>query len=200
MEKTQPPDRLIIIFYRNPVAGHVKTRLASGVGKEKALEIHIRLSTLTMQAVTSVTSAKVVFYDREILSGDFWEDHLFNKELQKGADLGERMYNAFQRMFRTGYQSIIIIGTDCPEITGPLLESAFENLQKHDAVIGPAFDGGYYLLGLKALAPELFSGIKWGSASVFDQTMLKLKLSGKSVHCLARLHDIDRPEDLPFLK
>lgn len=198
MDKAEKPNRLIIIFYRNPVPGQVKTRLAAAIGNEKALETHIRLSTLTMQAVSPVKSSKVVFYDREILSGDFWNEKLFNKELQTGSDLGERMQDAFQKMFGKGHQHLIIIGTDCPGINPDLIESAFENLQNHDAVIGPAFDGGYYLLGLKAPEPELFSDIQWGSDSVYDQTIRKLELAGKSVHRLPILHDIDRPEDLAF--
>lgn len=200
MENSQSQHRLIIIFYRNPIPGHVKTRLAAGIGAEKALEVHLKLGMQTMQVVSDVSCDKVVFYDREVVAGDYWDDRVFMKEIQKGADLGEKMADAFDRMFHDGYRNILIIGTDCPEITSELIESAFENLGNHDVVIGPAVDGGYYLLGLKAPVPELFTGVDWGSAAVFDQTIQKLTLSGQSFFCLRKLHDIDRPEDLQFLK
>ena len=200
MENSQSQHRLIIIFYRNPILGHVKTRLAAGIGSEKALEVHLKLGMRTMQVVSDVSCDKVVFYDREAVAGDYWDDRVFMKEIQKGADLGERMTDAFDRMFHDGYRNILIIGTDCPEITSELIESAFENLGNHDVVIGPAVDGGYYLLGLKAPVHELFTGVDWGSAAVFDQTIQKLSLSGQSFFCLRKLHDIDRPEDLQYIK
>jgi len=200
MENSQSQHRLIIIFYRNPIPGHVKTRLAAGIGAEKALEVHLKLGMRTMQVVSDVSCDKVVFYDREAVAGDYWDDRVFMKEIQKGADLGERMTDAFDRMFHDGYRNILIIGTDCPEITSELIESAFENLGNHDVVIGPAVDGGYYLLGLKAPVHELFTGVDWGSAAVFDQTIQKLSLSGQSFFCLRKLHDIDRPEDLQYIK
>lgn len=200
MDSYKTKDRLIIIFYRNPISGHVKTRLAAGIGNEMALEVHLKLAMRTMQVASDVSCDKVVFYDREAIAGDYWDDRVFMKEVQHGADLGEKMTHAFNQMFEVGYKTILIIGTDCPEITTELLESAFKNLETHNAVIGPASDGGYYLLGLKARAPELFSGVDWGSAQVFDQTIQKLTLSELSFFPLRVLHDIDRPEDLQYLK
>ncbi|MFZ9982131.1 MAG: TIGR04282 family arsenosugar biosynthesis glycosyltransferase [Cyclobacteriaceae bacterium] len=200
MDSYKTKDRLIIIFYRNPISGHVKTRLAAGIGNEMALEVHLKLAMRTMQVASDVSCDKVVYYDRKAIVGDYWDDRVFMKEVQHGADLGEKMTHAFNQMFEVGYKTILIIGTDCPEITTELLESAFKNLETHNAVIGPASDGGYYLLGLKARAPELFSGVDWGSAQVFDQTIQKLTLSELSFFPLRELHDIDRPEDLQYLK
>jgi rSAM/selenodomain-associated transferase 1 len=200
MESAKETRRLIIVFYRNPRKGKVKTRLAISVGEDVALKIHLHLSMHTNGMVTQVQSDKVVFYDHEIVNNDFWETASFQKCLQSGNDLGERMFEAFNWGFSQGYKEVLIIGTDCPGITPIILESAFDLLINNDAVIGPAADGGYYLLGIKKSSPDLFNGIDWGSDVVFKQTTSRLDSAGYSFSVLQELRDIDRPEDLDFLK
>ena len=196
MEKRINSKNLIIIFYRNPVKGAVKTRLAAGIGDEAALAVYKRLSEMTMKAVHPVASKKIVFYDQHILHDDIWSEDDFEKNIQAGSDLGERMAAAFRHGFEEGYERILIIGTDCPDLKTAMLEDAFKLLDTHDAVIGPAVDGGYYLLGLKRFIPEVFQDILWGSDQVFQQTIIRLKHLGQSVCLLEPLRDIDRPEDL----
>ncbi|MFZ9504752.1 MAG: TIGR04282 family arsenosugar biosynthesis glycosyltransferase, partial [Cyclobacteriaceae bacterium] len=107
-----------------------------------------------------------------------------------------RMAAAFRHGFEQGYERILIIGTDCPDLKTNMLEDAFNQLDTYDAVIGPAMDGGYYLLGLKRFISEVFQDMVWGSDQVFQQTMIRLKHLGQSVGLLEPLRDIDRPEDI----
>jgi rSAM/selenodomain-associated transferase 1 len=196
MERQINSKNLIIIFYRNPVKGAVKTRLAAGIGDEAALTVYKQLSEMTMKAVRPVASEKIVYYDQYIIHDDIWTEDDFEKNIQAGSDLGERMAAAFRHGFKQGYDRILIIGTDCPDLTTGMLEDAFNLLDTRDAVIGPAVDGGYYLLGLKRFIPEVFQDMVWGSDQVFQQTMIRLKQLGQSVCLLEPLRVIDRPEDL----
>lgn len=188
---------LIIIFYRNPVLGSVKTRLAATVGDTRALEIFNTLATYTRDVVQTVPVSKVVFYSDVIEREDLWSDSVFQKETQRGTDLGERMRNAFQWGFEEGYGNICIIGTDCLAITGEILTSAFDSLTHADAVIGPAHDGGYYLFGMQSLHPEVFRNKQWGTGSVFNDTLRDLDFLGLSYTTLPVLRDIDTADDLP---
>ena len=176
--------------------GAVKTRLAAGIGDEAALTVYKQLSEMTMKAVRPVVSKKIVYYDQYIIRDDIWTEDDFEKTIQAGSDLGERMAAAFRHGFEEGYERILIIGTDCPDLKTNILEDAFKQLDTHDAVIGPAVDGGYYLLGLKRFIPEVLQDILWGSDQVFQQTTIRLKHLGQSVCLLEPLRDIDRPEDL----
>ena len=196
MEKRINSKNLIIIFYRNPVKGTVKTRLAAGIGDEAALAVYKQLSEMTMKAVRPVASKKNVYYDQHITHDDIWSEGDFEKTVQVGFDLGERMAAAFRHGFEQGCERILIIGTDCPDLKTNMLEDAFNQLDTYDAVIGPALDGGYYLLGLKRFISEVFQDMVWGSDQVFQQTMIRLKHLGQSVGLLEPLRDIDRPEDI----
>lgn len=116
---------------------------------------------------------------------------------QGEGDLGERMSQAFKDNFRSRKKRIILVGTDCPELTLFHLKAAFSSLKTHDLVLGPARDGGYCLIGLRREAPHLFRDIQWGTEAVFAATLEKAKASGMAVHCLEILQDVDIPEDLP---
>lgn len=200
MESTKGKGQLIIVFYRNLRRGLVKTRLAKSIGMDVALEIHKRLSVHTAEVVRSVSADRIVWYDHEIVADDFWIPSDFQKSLQRGADLGERMSYAFHNAFEQGYKKVLIIGTDCPGITSGLIDSVFKLLEQNEVVIGPAVDGGYYLLGLKKFQADLFIGVEWGSSRVFENTIDKLRSDGRSYEILDELRDIDRPEDLEYLK
>lgn len=184
----------LIIFVRNPVLGKVKSRLASTIGGEKALQVYKHLLNHTKSITEKLPLAKFVYYADAVTENDIWNG--YEKKLQCGNTLGERMQMAFSELFSAGYSGICIIGSDCHAISSADIESAFEKLNQHDLVIGPAADGGYYLLGCKKNIPELFINKKWGSPAVLEATLadaVKLKLS---VYKLQMLNDIDEEKDL----
>jgi uncharacterized protein len=188
---------LLIIFYRNPKTGKVKTRLAATLGNERALEIFGRLCDHTKAITQSLPFDKIVFYTDSIDLMDIWSNATYLKALQEGEDLGDRMRNAFAAGFDTGYDSICIIGTDCFELTGELILEAFNTLRSTDAVIGPARDGGYYLLGMNEPHPELFRDKQWSTDSVLRDTLLDLQSLGLRYVKLKQLSDVDTEDDLP---
>ena len=193
-----PPDKsLLIIFYRNPRIGAVKTRLAATVGNEKALGIFMKLSLHTKNITKPLKIDKIVYYSDFIDPMDIWTRADFLKALQDGADLGERMKNAFVDGFKRGYKSICVIGTDCYELTGEIVEHAFDALNAHEAVIGPARDGGYYLLGMRRLHAEVFTNKQWSTDSVFRETIRDFETLGLNYVKLKMLRDVDREDDLP---
>lgn len=188
---------LLIIFYRNPELGKVKTRLAASIGDEKALAIYLRLSAHTRSVTEHLTLDKRLFYSDFIDQEDNWPVAQFKKDLQNGRDLGEKMKNAFASGFEMGYERIIIIGTDCFELTSEIVSQSFERLEHHDAVIGPALDGGYYLLGMKKLIPEVFRNKSWSTESVCTETMRDFDRLGLVYSLSPPLRDVDEVKDLP---
>lgn len=195
MDKTPGP--LLIIFFRNPIPGKVKTRLAATVGNQRALEIYHALSQHTSTITQYLPVARMVYYTDAIEQGDVWPDNLFKKSLQQGKDLGERMENAFNRGFDSGYAPICIIGTDCWELTGQTILEAFHALQTFDAVVGPARDGGYYLLGMNAPAKEVFRNKRWSTDTVLQETLLDFESLRLKYVKLPELSDVDTESDLP---
>lgn len=190
-------EKLLIIFYRNPELGKVKTRLAAAVGDEKALAIYLKLATHTREVALASDFDRVVYYSHHVDTEDNWQENSFHKKLQVGNDLGIRMYNAFENAFRDGYAHVCIIGTDCLELTSEILSAAFEQLKAHDAVIGPARDGGYYLLGMKQLHKDLFANKEWSTNTVAKRTIVDFQNLNLTYSQLPTLSDIDREEDLP---
>jgi uncharacterized protein len=187
---------LLIIFYRNPELGKVKTRLARTIGDEKALAIYLKLSSYTRQITEQLAIDKQVYYSEFADTEDHWPNSSYQKKVQKGSDLGDKMNNAFASAFATGYKSVCIIGTDCIELTSSMITTAFEHLLTHDAVVGPAIDGGYYLLGMNKLHPEVFNNKLWSQASVFADTILDFNNLKLSYSTLEVLSDIDDESDL----
>lgn len=188
---------LLIIFFRNPKIGKVKTRLAATMGNQRALDIYRKLSLHTKMITEGLKVDKIVFYSDAIDLMDMWPNATFLKAMQEGEYLGEKMKNAFLAGFETGYTSICIIGTDCYELTGEIITEAFEELESVDAVIGPAGDGGYYLLGMKKPHPEVFNNKKWSTETVFEETIHDFEALGLLYVRLEELNDIDTEDDLP---
>lgn len=188
--------RALIIFVRKPELGKVKTRLAATMGEEKALEVYVQLLEHTNQISNSVNADKFVFYFNKIEENDLWSSDTFVKKLQSEGDLGEKMCSAFSTLFDEGYKQVVIIGSDCPQLTTEIIEDAFDMLQQNDAVLGPANDGGYYLLGIKKLYAVLFSNIKWSTDQVLSQTLAACDIAGLSNGLLPELRDIDTEADL----
>ena len=139
----------VIIFVRNPELGKVKTRLAATVGDEEALNIYSLLLNHTMQEAGKVAANKFVFYHQQITTDDIWNGNGFYKKLQTGESLGDKMKAAFDEIFKLGYNKIMIIGSDCLQLKSAIINAGFCLLDEEDTVIGPAKDGGYYLLGMK---------------------------------------------------
>ena len=137
-----------------------------------------------------------LFYYNSISYGDGWVEQEFEKLLQADGNLGERMIEAFRTAFAAGTERVIIIGSDCFDITPEIIELAYQKLNNADVVIGPANDGGYYLIGMKKLYVDLFQEIEWSTASVFKDTVLKVKTAGCTYETLPTLIDIDTEEDL----
>ncbi len=187
-------DCLILLFTRVPELGKVKTRLAEGVGPEKALEVHSLMLQNTLMKCKKTNSDFFVFCPE--LPDSNVPSILFGAREQRGEDLGEKMKNAFDFGFKEGYKRILIIGSDCPELTISHLESAFELLKTNDLVIGPARDGGYYLLGMNKKQPSLFSTIEWSTTSVFRETFEIARKLNLSISLMPILNDIDTEDDL----
>jgi rSAM/selenodomain-associated transferase 1 len=188
---------LLIIFYRNPELGKVKTRLAKTLGDEKALAIYLKLSSHTRAITENLAIDKVIYYSNFVDTEDVWPNTTFQKKLQNGNDLGEKMHNAFADGFKNGYERICIIGTDCFELSGDIIKQAFDQLHTNEAVIGPAKDGGYYLIGMKKPIPELFKNKAWSSDTVATDTIQNFKDLSIIYTQLEVLTDIDEEKDLP---
>lgn len=185
---------LLIIFTKHPEPGKVKTRLAKDIGNEKAVEIYKMLVRHSRSITSSIKAVKQVWYAGEIPENDLWDEEIYSKKKQTGSDLGERMLNAFKEGFEDGFKNIVIIGTDIFDIQSEDIELAFSSLKKNDFVIGPASDGGYYLLGMKSLNSEVFKNKNWSTSSVFPETMNDLE--GYKVKILPQRKDVDILEDL----
>ena len=189
----------LLIFAKNPEKGKVKTRLAATIGNEAALAVYTQLLSHTVAITGNLPMDKFVFYSSRIECEDVWDDKPYFKQLQKGNDLGERMNNAFAASFKKGYDSVVIIGTDCPELDEATIMNAFACLHFNDVVIGPAEDGGYYLLGMKQLHSTLFENIRWSTPTVLAETIEICKSHNLTYTLLPTLHDVDEEKDLSHL-
>lgn len=185
---------LLIIFAKNPILGHCKTRLATGVGPENALKIYQTLLTHTAKTVKKLPCRKVVFYSKYIDKEDVWEASIFEKQVQATGGLGHRMSQAFDWGFAQGHKNIVLIGTDLIDLEALDIKDAFKALATKAVVFGPATDGGYYLIGLSRMNKDLFKNIPWSTAEVLRKSLAKLPLNNS--HLLAQKNDIDQIEDL----
>lgn len=189
-------ENVLLIFVKNPELGQVKTRLAESVGAEKALEIYQRLLAHTKRVTDGLPCSRELWYSSYINNDDHWEEENYNKKLQVGDDLGERMQYAFEQSFKKGAEKVVIVGSDCAEITTNHIRRAFRGLQTDDIVIGPSKDGGYYLLGMSAFHPSLFENKEWSTSSVYRETIAEIQQKGLTYKELPQLNDIDTKDDL----
>ena len=188
----------LIIFTRNPELGKCKTRLAKTIGDEAALHVYKHLLNHTAKVAREVPAERYVFYSENIIEDDIWDSRFFKKQLQAGCDLGERMHNAFKYLFLKGFEKVVIIGSDLLDLDKHHIQDAFQKLNEFDVVLGPAKDGGYYLLGMKKNHPIIFKNKSWGSSSVRKDTLHDLK--EVDVFLLETLNDIDTFEDAKHYK
>jgi uncharacterized protein len=193
----------LIIFTRYPEPGKTKTRLIPALGTVGAANLQREMTEYTIFQVQELQKAAAISVEVRFAGGDWqlmqnWLGLDLVYQSQGEGDLGLRMARSLFEAFQSGAEQVIIIGTDCPGVNAQILATAFENLHTFDLVLGPAIDGGYYLIGLRQLIPELFFNIEWGTAQVFQKTVdiaQKLNLSYVNLLLLA---DVDRPEDLPI--
>lgn len=195
-------NKAILVFQKNLIAGRTKTRLAATIGNEKALFVYKQLISITTNVLINLPFDKLIYYSEFIpLDIEDKEIETTAKTLvlvQYGNDLGARMLNSFSDQFKMGYSRLIIIGTDCPDLNSELLLNAFNALESHDIVIGPAADGGYYLLGMSKLYPELFEGVEWSTSEVYGQTVDIISKLGLSFSLMPVLRDLDNEDDLKY--
>jgi len=185
----------LIIFIKNPILGKVKTRLAASIGDEAALGVYNKLSEHTRAVASQVEATRFLYYDSEINFQDDWSQNLFEKKIQVTGDLGSRMSDAFETCLER-CNKVLIIGSDCPELSLAFIESAFRKLEFADVVIGPTLDGGYYLLGMKAHHDFLFADMTWSTDTVFSETENRIKKNGLLYALCPTLSDLDNIDDL----
>lgn len=196
----------IIIFVKNPELGKVKTRLAATIGPEKALAIYKYLMQHTRQITSQADADKFLFYSNKIEESDEWSSLVFNKLVQDAStDLGKKMYEAFAYLLSKGYEKVLIVGSDCLELTPEIISAAWEHLKMDSAVIGPAEDGGYYAIGFRfqgenacdiQTLEKVFLGKQWSHHAVFDDACDVLNKEQKSFSLLPTLNDVDEEEDI----
>ncbi|MCB0480112.1 MAG: TIGR04282 family arsenosugar biosynthesis glycosyltransferase [Flavobacteriales bacterium] len=187
---------LLLIFVRNCELGKVKTRLAKDIGNENALKIYQSLLVHTRDIALDVNAFRMVYYSDYIDFHDTFQNEYFLKDEQHDGDLGQKMEFSLEENFEEGYDHIICIGSDCIELSSEIINRAFEELDSHDVVIGPAKDGGYYLIGMSKLHTSLFRDKPWGTSDLLLDTILDLKKTNLSYHLLETLNDVDEVEDL----
>lgn len=187
-------EKAIIIFSKKPKLGKVKTRIATSLGDSTALEIYKELLEITFKILHPMNCKKYLFWDELPDESSSYLDQGFELRIQKGIDLGERMENAFSEVIPF-HDKVIIVGTDCPYINSNLLEQSFVCLEQSDIVIGPATDGGYYLLGKKVLNTKIFRNIKWSTDTVLTETIQTCKEQNLKFDLLMELSDIDTEAD-----
>ena len=161
------------------------------------MSIYLHLAEHTRHITQQLAVDKVVYYARQIEPDDQWPAQVYGKRVQQGNDLGERLDHAVSKAFADGYRSVVVIGTDCLELNEQILQQAFLALNENDAVIGPAKDGGYYLLGVNHHISALFQNKDWSTETVFADTVKDFETLKIPFVTLPLLSDVDREEDLP---
>jgi hypothetical protein len=193
-------DRCLLFFIKDPGKGRVKTRLASAIGDKMAVKLYKRFLLETLFTLNRGTFLFYLCYtpvDSLNDLKDWLGDHYLYMP-QIGENLGERMKNGFAEAFSMNFKRVILVGSDIPDLPLEFIEEAFTSLDEKDGVVGPSFDGGYYLIGFKnkSFSPRAFDGMHWSTETVFEETLKILKQEGLTIHTLQPLGDIDTVEDL----
>lgn len=189
--------KALIIFVRHPEIGKVKTRLAATLGDDAAVFIYKKLLQHTLETSQVITADKFVFYAGALIEDDMWTGAGYFKMQQADGDLGLRMCAAVEAVLAKGYSKVCIIGSDCFELSPGIVEDAFTALEESDLVIGPANDGGYYLLGMKQLHSSLFQEKNWSTNSVLNDTLKTTGELNLTFTQLPLLNDVDEARDVP---
>ncbi len=196
-------DRCVLFFVKYPKEGEVKERLSAALGETMTVELYRNFVLDLLSTLEKLGSRFWICFYPDNLQEKFkrWLGMQYCYMPQKGEDLGQRMKNSFIQAFAEGFQRVIIIGSDIPDLPGTIINEAFLFLETHDAVVGPSFDGGYYLIGFRYnnFSPRVFEGINWSTDTVFQETMKILKKAGCKIHVLPEWRDIDTLADLKDL-
>jgi rSAM/selenodomain-associated transferase 1 len=193
---------ICIIFSRYPRPGASKTRLIPRLGPEGAADLQRRMTEAVVAQAAGLKEIHVELAmagatDEEMVS---WLGKHIPWQQQVGENLGERMDYAFSKAFKRGFKRVVIVGADCPQLCTDTMTQAFKELRDKEVVLGPTRDGGYYLVGLRHPAPEIFTDIAWGSDQVLAQTLAIVESTkGAQPALLTELSDVDLPEDLELL-
>lgn len=186
----------LIIMMKNAVPGRVKTRLAASIGDADALRIYQALLEQTQKVTADIAADKYIFYDSVVERNDIFPNDRYKKYTQCSGDLGTRMDYAFSIPFKNEYRRVVLIGADCYALETRHIADAFEALNTNDFVLGPAKDGGYYLLAMKKWNRWIFKNKSWSTPALFSETLDEIKGNNSSVFLLEELNDIDTREDL----
>ncbi len=197
--------QLLIIFTKFPEPGKTKTRLSPALGKAAAADCQRQMTEHVLAQAQQLTHQDAIdlqihYHGANLSTLRAWLGPRLTYCAQSGENLGQRMARAFFLNFQKGYNRIILIGSDCPDISPAILRSAITTLRPVDLVLGPATDGGYYLIGLHQPHPELFTEVDWGSNKVLAQTITHANHLNLSISQLEALHDIDTPSDLQHFR
>ena len=200
MNKT-PPHEVLIIFTRYPEPGLVKTRLIPLLGEAGAADLQRRMTEHVLAEAGQLARQRSIGLEVRYAGGDAgkmrqWLGPGLNCRPQAAGDLGSKMDNAFRDALAAGTKNVVLVGSDCPGLSAEILAAAFTALDQTDLVLGPARDGGYYLIGLKQGMPALFTDMPWSSGTVLAATMSRAAALGLRVFLLPELRDVDRPADL----
>jgi rSAM/selenodomain-associated transferase 1 len=188
---------LLIIFVKAPRPGEVKTRIARVIGPQAASDAYVRIVGAVIENLRSLQNVQLRFSPDDALRDiSRWLQPEWTAETQGNGDLGERLRLAFRDSFAAGVKRVVLVGSDCPDITAEDVQSAWNALENNDLVLGPAQDGGYWLIGLRTEQPTLFKNISWSGDMVLQQTITKAKSIDLSTQLLRELADIDTIEDL----
>lgn len=199
------PSCALVVFARPPALGRVKTRMEARFGPEEVLELYRAMLLDTLELARSVRNrfpSVVIYWAPEERARDSEREAAFasaQQRVQQGSDLGERMYNALSDELARGHDRVVLIGCDSPDLPPEVLLEAFDRLDEVDYVLGPADDGGYYLVGSRRALREPFTGIDWSRPTVLDETVARLERFAVRFALLRRWYDLDRPEDLDRL-
>lgn len=193
----------VIIFARAPILGHVKTRLAKDLNETLTLGLYRRFVGDIVKKITDAGHCLKIFHDPPgslPLMKDWLGNH-HDYALQEGETLGQKMANAFVRVFEIGFRQAVLMGTDIPDLPGKIISHALSSLDAYDAAIGASLDGGYYLIGFSAkkFLAEAFENIPWSTPGVFEETMTAFASAGLRVKQLPSWRDVDTYEDLALL-
>jgi rSAM/selenodomain-associated transferase 1 len=196
-----PRRNAVLVFVRAPQPGRVKTRLAAALGDEAAVRVYRRLAEHTLaeaRALAPAASLRIHCTPPQSLSAvSAWLGPGAEYLPQHGGGLGERLRTAFDEAFAAGFDHVVVVGSDLPDLSAEHLRAAFDALDQAPAVIGPARDGGYWLLGLAGRVPGVFDGIPWSTDEVFARTVYRLRAAGMEPALLPVLADVDEAADLP---
>lgn len=198
---TVTPANGLFVMTRFPEPGRTKTRLIPALGAEGAAQLQRQMTEYLLNRFQNLRPSCQLAVEVHFAGGSpeqmiSWLGRQVLLRPQCSGNLGQRLIYAFEQGFAAGLERILVVGSDCPGIGEAQLAQALTQLNSHDVVLGPAEDGGYYLIGLKGPQPKLFESISWGQSCVLDQTVAIAVRRNLSVSLLTSLPDIDRPEDL----